>query len=191
MRVAAAGRRYERAAALRRRAQRLRTILERIDGALAATHAHPRLVLASHPTQPRCDALWLAGGRLVEFCELPADLAECERQCSRAIARAGRAGELGAYVPPAEIDELRIIAAYLATHPDTPELSLEPAPTRAALAAFVDQAKGSSTISPSAGAAPAVTSAPTGASRLISASAIGPKRGELAALVTRPTERPS
>jgi DNA polymerase-3 subunit epsilon len=141
MREAAAGRRYERAAALRRRLQRLRTILERIDGALAATHARPRLVLGAHPTQPRFDALWLAGGRLVEFGELPAGLAECQRQCSGALARAGRAGELGAYVPPGEIDELRIIAAYLAAHPDTPQLSLEPAPTRAALAAFLARAR--------------------------------------------------
>ena len=47
---AAADRRYERAAWLHRRARRLETILERLDGVLAATHARPRLVLAPHPS---------------------------------------------------------------------------------------------------------------------------------------------
>jgi DNA polymerase-3 subunit epsilon len=191
MRAAAAVRRYERAAALRRRARRLATILAGVEGVLAATHARPRLVLAAHPSEPRFDALWLAGGRLLDFGELPGDLAECRQRCERALARAGRVDQLGAHVPPAEIDELRIVATYLAAHPDTPELGLDPPPSRALLEAFVVQAKGKSTTSASPDAGPVETDDPTVASRRISASAIGPKRGETAALVTRPTARPS
>ncbi len=207
MRAAAAARRYERAAALRRRGRRLHTILEGVEGVLAATHVRPRLVLAAHPRRPRFDALWLAGGRLVDFGELPEDLGECQQRCERALRRAGRVDQLGAHVPPDEIDELRIIATYLAAHPDTPALSLDPPPTRALLETFVTQAteacaapargvspvqaKGSSTTSATVDAGPAQTNAPTGASRRISASAIGPSRGVSAALVTRPTARPS
>jgi hypothetical protein len=33
-------------------------------------------------------------------------------------------GELGAHVPPDEIDELRIVANYLAAHPETPQVVL-------------------------------------------------------------------
>jgi DNA polymerase-3 subunit epsilon len=118
MRAAAAEQRYERAASLRRRLARLRTILERIDGVLAAMHARPRLVLAPHPNQPRFDALWLAGGRLADFGELPSDQTELQRRTDAALSRAARAGELGAHVPPDEIDELRILATYMASHPD-------------------------------------------------------------------------
>ena len=141
MREAAGARRYERAAALRRRLSACGTILEGVEGVLAATHARPRLVLAAHPTGPRFDALWLAGGRLVDFGELPEDPVECRQRCERALARAGRADELGAHVPPAEIDELRIVAQYLAAHPDLPELSLDPAPSPAALRSFVAAAR--------------------------------------------------
>jgi len=67
MRAAAAARRFERAASLRRRASRLRVVLGRLEGILEATHTRPRLVLAPHPTEPRGDGFWLAGrpaGRL-------------------------------------------------------------------------------------------------------------------------------
>lgn len=62
MRAAAAARRFERAASLRRRASRLRVVLGRLEGILEATHTRPRLVLAPHPTEPRGDGFWLAGG---------------------------------------------------------------------------------------------------------------------------------
>ncbi len=195
---AGASQRYERAASLRRRAARLRRILEGVEGVLAATHSRPRLVLASHPTQRRFDALWLAGGRLLDFGELPDDLEECRARCARVLARAGRTDELGAHVPPDEIDEVRIVAGYLAAHPDTPQLSLEPAPRTDALAAFVaqavpasPQAKGSSTTSADVALVPADTIEPGGASRRMKASAIGPNRGEMLELVTRPAARPS
>jgi DNA polymerase III subunit epsilon len=195
MRAAAGERRFEQAASLRRRAQRLRTILESVEGVLAATHSRPRLVLAAHPTAARFDALWLAGGRLVDFGELPPDREELHARTARAAARAGRAIELGAHVPPDEIDELRIVATYLAAHPGLPELALEPAPSPGELDGFVAaaQANGSSTTSALAAVASPATETvePGGASRRTRARAIAPNRGEAAVLVTVPTGRPA
>jgi DNA polymerase-3 subunit epsilon len=128
MREAAAARRYERAAALRRRRGRLATILGRLDGVLEATHARPRLVLAPHPSQDgRVEAFWLAAGRLVDCGPLPRDPAELAARDAAALARAGRSGELGAHVPPGEVDEMRIIGTYLASHPQTEQRPLRPA----------------------------------------------------------------
>ena len=67
MAEASAERRYERAAALLRRRERLAGVLERLEGVLRATHAAPRLVLARHPVKERFDAFWLVArprGRL-------------------------------------------------------------------------------------------------------------------------------
>jgi DNA polymerase-3 subunit epsilon len=137
MRDAASQQRFERAASLRRRARRLRAILGRLEGVLQATHARPRLVLAPHPAKPRFDAFWLAGGRLVDWGPMPEDSDELARRTEVAVARGGRSGELGAHVAPDEVDELRIIDRWLASHPDAPRLILQPAPDRATLAAFV------------------------------------------------------
>jgi DNA polymerase-3 subunit epsilon len=185
MRAAAAERNYERAAALDRRRRRLETVLAGVEGVLEATHLRPRLVLAPHPTDAgRFDALWLAGGRLLDFGPVPVEHSELLDRTTRVLARAGRTGELGAHVPPAEVDELRIVGTYLASHAELPALELDPAPGHDELAAFVAaQANGSSTTS-AGPAGPASTVSPTGASRRTSASAIGPKRGEAAALVT-------
>jgi len=126
MREAAAKQHYERAAWLRRRLRRLTLILERLGGALEATHVRAKLVLAAHPVdQVRGDAFWLAGGRLVDWGPAPEDTEALERRNQAALSRAARAGELGAHVPPDEIDELRIIATYLASHPDTTQVMLE------------------------------------------------------------------
>jgi DNA polymerase-3 subunit epsilon len=125
MRAAAAERRYEQAAALRRRRGRLSTILGRLGGVLEATHARPRLVLAPHPSDPeRREAFWLAGGRLVDSGPLPEDPAELRERDEGALRRAGRAGELGAHVPPAEVDEVRIITTWLASHPEAEQRPL-------------------------------------------------------------------
>ena len=126
MREAAAKQHYERAAWLRRRLRRLTVILERLGGALEATHVRAKLVLAAHPVdQVRGDAFWLAGGRLVDWGPAPEDTQALERRNQAALRRAARAGELGAHVPPDEIDELRIIATYLASHPETTQVLLE------------------------------------------------------------------
>jgi DNA polymerase III subunit epsilon len=128
MRAAAAEQHYERAASLRRRLRRLGLILERLGGALEATHTRSRLVLVSHPVDnTRHDAFWIAGGRLVDWGPAPEDNAALDERTQWALARGGRVGELGAHVPPDEIDELRIIGNYLAAHPETTQLVLESA----------------------------------------------------------------
>jgi DNA polymerase-3 subunit epsilon len=125
MRAAAAEQRYERAVWLRRRRRRLELILTRLDGVLEATHARPRLVLASHPGDAeRRDAFWLVGGRLVDWGPMPEAREELERRTLAALRRGGRAGELGAHVPPDEVDEIRIVATYVESHPETVQLPL-------------------------------------------------------------------
>jgi DNA polymerase-3 subunit epsilon len=128
MRAAAVEQRFERAAWLRRRARRLGAILGRLGGVLEATHARPRLVLAQHPTEPSFDGFWLIGGRLVDWGPV-GDAAALAQRCREALTRAGRIGELGAHVPPDEVDEVRIVASWLASHSDAPQLVLEPAPS--------------------------------------------------------------
>jgi DNA polymerase III subunit epsilon len=124
MRAASEQQLYERAAWLRRRLRRLGLILERLGGALEATHARARLLLAAHPVETdRRDAFWLVGGRLVDWGEAPADSGALEERTHAALKRGGRA-ELGAHVPPDEIDELRIVSNYLASHPETTQLTL-------------------------------------------------------------------
>jgi DNA polymerase-3 subunit epsilon len=175
---------YERAASLQRRLHRMRRILDGVEGVLAASHSRPRLLLARHPVEAhRFDALWLAGGRLVDFGELP-DLEETIHRTRRAASRAVWAGELGAHIPPDEVDELRILTTYLASHPDLPELPLAPVPTDEQIRRFV-QANGSSTTSAEP-VSPAFMVAPTGTSRRTKPRAMGPSRGETATLVTRP-----
>ncbi|MEA2219483.1 MAG: polymerase subunit epsilon, partial [Solirubrobacteraceae bacterium] len=76
MRAAAADERFERAAWLRRRRDRIAVLVRSLGGdgsgpgTLAATHARQRLVLASHPRASGHDAFWLAGGRLVDWSPL-------------------------------------------------------------------------------------------------------------------------
>ena len=62
MREAAAAQRFERAAALLRRKERLAWVVDRLEGMLRATHAEPRLVLARHPVKERFDAFWIVPG---------------------------------------------------------------------------------------------------------------------------------
>ena len=137
MREASEARRYERALALRRRARRLGAILGRLGGVLEATHARPRLLLGVHPARAGSfDAFWLVGGRLVDWGPLPAEAGELHERTATALRRGGRTGELGAHVPPDEIDEVRIVAAYLSSHPETAQLALEPEPDGETLARF-------------------------------------------------------
>jgi DNA polymerase-3 subunit epsilon len=195
MRDAAAEQLYERAGSLRRRARRLQVILDRLGGVLEATHARPRLIVASHPSDPgRLDGFWLIAGRLLDWGPVAPELSELERRTAAALKRGGRVGELGAHVPPDEVDEVRLIGAYLASHPETPQLVLEPTPGAGALEAFLEPAQsrnGSSTTRASAPSEPTETVDPGGASRRTSASAIGPKRGESVTLPTVPAARPS
>jgi DNA polymerase-3 subunit epsilon len=155
MRAAAADRRYERAAALRRRHARLTVLLERMGGVLRAVHARPRLVLAPHPSAARWDALWLVGGRVLDWGALPA-LDELVRRTRCAVAQAPLPGPAAALAPE-EVDEVRIVAAWLARHPATPTLELDPLPGRGALAAFLARARSAGRVVRPAGAlAPAL-----------------------------------
>jgi DNA polymerase-3 subunit epsilon len=155
MRAAAVEELFERAAWLRRRLRRLSMILERLGGVLQATHARPRLVLAEHPADPaRRDVFWLVGGRLVDWGPLPDDRDELAERTEAALRRGGRTGEIGAHVPPDEVDEVRIVATYLASHPELPQLLLHPAPDLDDLRRLCDgqgagQENGSSTTSAS------------------------------------------
>jgi DNA polymerase-3 subunit epsilon len=142
MREAAGARQFERAAALRRRARRLRALLGGLDGVLEATHAWPRLLLAPHPTSSGFDGFWLAGGRLVDWGPLDDDLDQLQARSAAALRRGGRTGEVGAHVPPDEIDEVRIIGSWLASHPRAPQVELSPDLDRRALEAFVQSASG-------------------------------------------------
>ncbi|HEX8958641.1 MAG TPA: GIY-YIG nuclease family protein [Solirubrobacterales bacterium] len=189
MREAARLHHFERAATLSRRARRLAVILDRLGGVLEATHSRPRLLLAAHPANPSIDAFWLVAGRLLDWGPVSDDPAELEERTAQALRRGGRIGEIGAHVPPDEIDEVRIIATYLASHPDTPQLALDPAPDRVVLAEFAAAAQrnGNSTTEAAADSVPTDTAEPGGASRRTIASAIGPSSGELATLPITPT----
>lgn len=121
MEAASRERRYERAAALLRRRERLESLLGRLDGVLRALHADPRLVLARHPTKERFDALWIVHGRVADWGPLPPP-AELARR-SAAVLDGPPAQRLS--VPANEVDEVRIASAWIAEHRPA-ELSLWP-----------------------------------------------------------------
>jgi DNA polymerase-3 subunit epsilon len=187
MRAAAQARSYERAEWLRRRARRLRAILERLEGVLEATHARPRLVLARHPADGTADAFWVVGGRVRDWGPAPGVPELIDRTRIALLRCSARRGELTSHLPPDEVDETRIVATWLQSHPDTPQLELDPEPEDAAIARFATGvqpvANGSSTTSAVTPLAPTLTTEPTGASRRTSASPIEPKVGEQATLV--------
>ncbi|HEX2414220.1 MAG TPA: exonuclease domain-containing protein [Thermoleophilaceae bacterium] len=119
LREAARDRRYERAAALLRRKERLTWVIERLDGVLRATHAAPRLALARHPVKDRFDAFWIIQGRLVDWGPLPGPTELAQRTVEALSRPRGRT-----VIPATEIDEVRIVAGWLAEHePPLLELS--------------------------------------------------------------------
>src|SRR4051794_14595061 len=131
MREASAAQRFERAAALLRRKEGLAWVVDRLEGMLHATHAEPRLVLAQHPVKERFDAFWVVQGRLVDWGPLPGP-SELAERTEAAISRApGRAA-----VPADEIDEIRIVASWVAEH-EPPVLALDPLPDPSELLAFM------------------------------------------------------
>jgi DNA polymerase-3 subunit epsilon len=130
MREAAGERRFERAAALLRRRERLTWVLERLEGMLRATHAAPRVVLAKHPVKERFDVFWLVRGRLVDWGPLPGH-GELVERTQAALARpSGRT-----VVPVDEVDEVRIVAGWVADN-EPAELPLDPEPSAPALMRF-------------------------------------------------------
>jgi len=140
MRRAATDQRYERAAVLSRRHSRLRTLLERLEGGLSTLHARSRLVLAPGPEGQGCDAFWLVGGRVVAWNTAPAAQELRERTALALGSRPPRGAPVA--VPADEVDEVRIVATWLAAHPGTPALDLEPVPGDEALAELLASASG-------------------------------------------------
>jgi DNA polymerase-3 subunit epsilon len=111
MREASAARRYERAAWLQRRRARLESLLGRLGGVLRAIHASTRLVLAPHPSAAgRFDAVWIAGGRVVDWGPLvPAH--ELAARSRRALSSTG-----GGWLTPEAVAEARLVGAWVAAH---------------------------------------------------------------------------
>jgi hypothetical protein len=137
MRAAAHDQRFERAAWLRRRRERLAELLAQLDGVLAATHARPRLVLAEHPRGGAFDAFWLVGGRVADWGPLtPAD--DMARRTAQAL-RTGDGTGHSTWLAPQDVEDMRTVGTWLAAHPETAELSLAPAPGREALAEFLGE----------------------------------------------------
>ena len=130
MREAAGGQRFERAAALLRRRERLAWVIERLDGVLRAQHSTPRLLAARHPVKERFDAFWVVGGRLVDWGPLPGHTELCERTEAALARPPGRAA-----IPVDEVDEIRIVASWTAEH-EPPALELAPQPGRDRLREF-------------------------------------------------------
>jgi DNA polymerase III subunit epsilon len=139
MREAAAARNYERAASLRRRRERLETLVRRLGGVLRATHAGARLVLAPHPSEGgRCDAVWIVGGRVVDWAMLPAAREEVVARTAEALRAAPQHG-LGGWLRPDDIWEARIVGSWLAAN-DARVLELGDGVSDARLERFVDLA---------------------------------------------------
>ena len=133
MRAAAAAERFERAAWLRRRRERLSWLLERL-GTMAATHARPRLVLAADPAGTRHDALWMVGGRVVDWGPL-GDLDDVAER-TRAALRGGDGTGTIACLSPDEVSEARIVSTWLDRNP-SPALDLTGGADRERLERFV------------------------------------------------------
>jgi DNA polymerase-3 subunit epsilon len=129
MSAASAERRYERAAVLLRRRERLEALVARLSGLLEATHARSRLVLARHPARERWDAFWIVAGRVVDWGELPAP-GELAERTEKAMARRPTRPD-PTLVAPGDVDEIRIVHSWIAAH-EPPMLSLaeDPSPER-------------------------------------------------------------
>jgi DNA polymerase-3 subunit epsilon len=137
MRAAAREERFERAAWLRRRRERLAVLLVELDGVLAATHARPRLVLAEHPRGGAWDAFWLVGGRIADWGPLTAADDMARRTCE--ALRAGDGTGHSTWLAPQDVEDMRTLGTWLASHPETAELPLAPAPSAEVLAAFLGE----------------------------------------------------
>ena len=153
IREASDTRRYERAATLLRRRERLAVVLGRLEGMLRAVNDRPRLVLAAHPVKPRFDAFWIVEGRVADWGALPGFEEVCERTSAALDTRRPRQ----ATVRPEEVDEVRITAAWIADH-EPPELALDPAPTPDQVLRFLERARPAAAVA--ASSPPAVAPRP-------------------------------
>jgi len=78
----------------------------------------------------RFDAFWIVQGRLVDWGPLPGPTELAERTEAALARPPGRAA-----IPADEVDEIRIVASWVAEH-EPPVLTLEPAPDSDKLLAF-------------------------------------------------------
>jgi DNA polymerase III subunit epsilon len=134
---ASAAQRYERAAVLLRRRDRLAALVGRLGGVLEAAHARSRLVLAKHPAKQRWDAFWVVAGSVVDWGTLP-EPGELAERTERALEKQPRRQQP---VAPEQVDEIRIVHTWIAAH-DPPLLELDPAPARADLERWAKRAAG-------------------------------------------------
>jgi DNA polymerase-3 subunit epsilon len=110
MERASAERRFERAAVMRDRHERIGRLLERLGGLVRAVHSGSRVVLAKHPVKPEWDLFWVSGGRVADWGPLADQLPELP-------ARARSHATPPARVPvvaPDEVHEVRIVSSWLA-----------------------------------------------------------------------------
>jgi DNA polymerase III subunit epsilon len=121
LRAASDARHYERAAGLLRRRDRLAWVLDKLEGVLRATQSAPRLVLARHPVKERFDVFWVVRGRVLDWGPLPVTQQVSERT-EAVLERSPGRGR--APLPPDEVDEVRIVAGWLAEH-EPPQLDLD------------------------------------------------------------------
>jgi DNA polymerase III subunit epsilon len=121
LRDAVAAQRYEAAAVLHRRRERMELLVERLGGLVQATHAQTRLVLARHPVKERWDAFWIVAGRVADWGELP-DPAELRRRTDAALERAPHPSRRST-IPASEVDEIRIVQSWIAAN-EPPQLEL-------------------------------------------------------------------
>jgi len=134
MRAAAADERFERAAWLRRRRNRIATLVRALDGALTATHVRSQLVLAPHPRQARFDAFWLVGGGIADW-DVLEQVGDAHGRTLAALRRGGVHGAAAQLAGDA-IAEARIVQTWLAGRADVPALELAPVPGAARVAGF-------------------------------------------------------
>jgi DNA polymerase-3 subunit epsilon len=132
MEEAAGARRYERAAVLLRRRDRLAALVGRLSGVLEAAHARSRLVLARHPAKERWDAFWVIAGSVVDWGPLE-DVDELARRTESALEMRPRRQRP---VAPDQVDEIRIVHTWIAAN-DPPLLELDPVPPRGELERWV------------------------------------------------------
>jgi DNA polymerase-3 subunit epsilon len=137
MAEASAARKYERAAVLLRRRDRLAALVQRLGGLLEATHAQSRIVLARHPAKERWDAFWIVAGSVVDWGPLPSVASVVERT-EQALAQRPQSRPS---VTPEAVDEIRIVHTWIAAQ-DPPLLELDPLPEPHELARWVGRVTG-------------------------------------------------
>ena len=138
---ASTAQRYERAAWLQRRRGRLEALLGRLGGVLRATHTGARLVLAPHPEAAgRFDAIWIAGGRVVDWGRRETRGGRRARRARRArTPRRPRPRSLGGWLPADAVAEARLVGAWIAAN-QPPALELGARTGEAAHTAFLARA---------------------------------------------------